>query len=461
MPSGPPSSRLAASALRTSATACSSWPTPATRDGKGGYLGGRMRDEGDTLDVAAQLAAWPTPDASVFGNISDTTLGTAPRRDEGQIHGNGNGIRPDNRRRRRSWRAWPTPNTPSGGRSTSNREDGRATGRTIDGRKHTASLEHAVKFAGWPTPRANENVQTNLDEIAETGSSLAGAAPGSDGGDNGPPLRPRPPDSFWSTASFWSICDWIFCRDGKWRPIEPIHVEMAPRSTASVGRMCPEEGRRVNASVPDMQPGAGAADVPFGEAGDAVGVPEESLLLDTVRKESSGKGEMHRASSEPDKGSSLHKSPMRELRENGSPSRSSQGRGSVQQSPIEFDDLVRLLPSSRALASLHGRSEDAKALLILQQAIESEAGLHGSSGTLAEAWASLGEDEKRQIRERMGFDAARWRLVVPFPLIDGSAFKLGSGGPFEGKSRAGMLRGYGNAICLPVARAFIEAVLGE
>jgi hypothetical protein len=28
-----------------------------------------------------------------------------------------------------------------------------ATGRTIDGRKHTASLEHAVKFAGWSTPR--------------------------------------------------------------------------------------------------------------------------------------------------------------------------------------------------------------------------------------------------------------------------------------------------------------------
>ena len=29
-----------------------------------------------------------------------------------------------------------------------------ATGRTVDGRKHTASLEHAVKFAGWGTPRA-------------------------------------------------------------------------------------------------------------------------------------------------------------------------------------------------------------------------------------------------------------------------------------------------------------------
>ena len=47
---------------------------------------------------------------------------------------------------------WPTPNTPSGGRSVSI-EKMDATGRTTDGRKHTASLEHAVKFTGWPTPQ--------------------------------------------------------------------------------------------------------------------------------------------------------------------------------------------------------------------------------------------------------------------------------------------------------------------
>lgn len=46
---------------------------------------------------------------------------------------------------------WPTPCTPSGGRSVSI-EKMDATGRTVDGRKHTASLEHAAKFCGWPTP---------------------------------------------------------------------------------------------------------------------------------------------------------------------------------------------------------------------------------------------------------------------------------------------------------------------
>lgn len=48
---------------------------------------------------------------------------------------------------------WPTPNTPSGGRSTTI-EKMSATGMTTDGRKHTVSLEHVVKFAGWATPDA-------------------------------------------------------------------------------------------------------------------------------------------------------------------------------------------------------------------------------------------------------------------------------------------------------------------
>ena len=52
---------------------------------------------------------------------------------------------------------WPSPCTPNGGRSMSI-EKMDATGKTIDGRKHSASLEHAVKFSvyGWPTPRSGE-----------------------------------------------------------------------------------------------------------------------------------------------------------------------------------------------------------------------------------------------------------------------------------------------------------------
>lgn len=56
--------QLAASAHRINATACGSWPTPSTRDHKGGYRGGRIRNGKislDTLDVVAQLTPWATP----------------------------------------------------------------------------------------------------------------------------------------------------------------------------------------------------------------------------------------------------------------------------------------------------------------------------------------------------------------------------------------------------------------
>jgi len=56
--------QLAASAHRIKGTDSSSWPTPSTRDHKGGYKGGRIRNgkiSTDVLDVTAQLVPWPTP----------------------------------------------------------------------------------------------------------------------------------------------------------------------------------------------------------------------------------------------------------------------------------------------------------------------------------------------------------------------------------------------------------------
>lgn len=49
----------------------------------------------------------------------------------------------------------PTPCTPNGGRSM-DPEKMDATGRTADGRKHAASLEHAVKLAAVPTPQEGD-----------------------------------------------------------------------------------------------------------------------------------------------------------------------------------------------------------------------------------------------------------------------------------------------------------------
>lgn len=64
---------------------------------------------------------------------------------------------------------WPTPNTPNGGRSVSIDKIS-STGMTTDGRKHTVSLEHVAKFAGWPTPTqslADKGVRSEDGAIKE------------------------------------------------------------------------------------------------------------------------------------------------------------------------------------------------------------------------------------------------------------------------------------------------------
>ncbi len=77
-PSGHLISALRASVLRTSGNVSGSWPTPTTRDGKGGYQGGRIRNgkiSTDTLDVTAQLSGWATPTSMTGGtNIAPSHL---------------------------------------------------------------------------------------------------------------------------------------------------------------------------------------------------------------------------------------------------------------------------------------------------------------------------------------------------------------------------------------------------
>ena len=110
MPSAPHVCQLAASVRLTGDTAFSGWPTAATRDGKGGYQGGRIRFGKlsiDTLDTAAQLAAWPTP---LAGNADGSQ---APK-------------------------------------------DASPTGKRADGSKATVSLPTIARLAGWPTPKSSE-----------------------------------------------------------------------------------------------------------------------------------------------------------------------------------------------------------------------------------------------------------------------------------------------------------------
>lgn len=73
------------SAVRASVRRTSGWPTPAARDGKCGYLGGRIRNgkiSNDILDVTAQLAGWLTPLAT---NINARLADVFEKRKEARL----------------------------------------------------------------------------------------------------------------------------------------------------------------------------------------------------------------------------------------------------------------------------------------------------------------------------------------------------------------------------------------
>jgi hypothetical protein len=149
--------RLAASAPRIEGSGCGGWPTPRTvtggpESGKRKQELGRTESGGGDLQSVALMAGWPTPAAQDHFSAN----ATANRSNPNSQHHRGTTLTDAAR-----FAAWPTPNTPSGGRSVST-EKMDATGRTVDGKKHTSSLEHAVKFvAAWLTPSANEDAAGN------------------------------------------------------------------------------------------------------------------------------------------------------------------------------------------------------------------------------------------------------------------------------------------------------------
>ena len=70
---------------------CTGWPTASTRDHKAGYLGGRIRNGKlsiDTLDVAAQLAGYPTPKTGTGGGESQLATSNG-RESRDQFRGDG------------------------------------------------------------------------------------------------------------------------------------------------------------------------------------------------------------------------------------------------------------------------------------------------------------------------------------------------------------------------------------
>ncbi|MDI3304634.1 MAG: DNA cytosine methyltransferase [Burkholderia multivorans] len=51
------------------------------------------------------------------------------------------------------------------------------------------------------------------------------------------------------TNGFWRAADWLLCRDGKWRPVEPGYEQMVDGSAGSLGRVCASDIEEIQEEV--------------------------------------------------------------------------------------------------------------------------------------------------------------------------------------------------------------------
>ncbi len=147
-PSGLSRSRLRASALRTSVTEPTGWPTPTANAGTGAGTEGRQG--GMNIQSAAMLAGWTTP------THSDGSRG-------------GTGITPamtgSSLTQLVKFVGWPTPTT-----IDNNQVRGEAAAANAPQRGTT--IGGAARLAGWPTPQASDT--TGGGSLTDALKAIAG-----------------------------------------------------------------------------------------------------------------------------------------------------------------------------------------------------------------------------------------------------------------------------------------------
>ena len=125
--------------------------------------------------------------------------------------------------------SWLTPNTPSGGPNVK------------PSAKHTGGmdLEGAATLAPWSTPRANK---WGFPDAHGSDERPMAGWPTNNTGLEG---RQRVPECSVEQLTgpsglvngFWKDAEWIFCRDQKFRPIEPGSSPLAAGITGRVGKL--------------------------------------------------------------------------------------------------------------------------------------------------------------------------------------------------------------------------------
>jgi len=87
-------------------------------------------------------------------------------------------------------------------------------------------------------PRSNDqdapdDEKEQIVSVQSEGASISRDDRSGDGGKGGDDTETRA----YETNGFWSAADWLLCRDGKWRPVEPDTFPLAHGATARVGRL--------------------------------------------------------------------------------------------------------------------------------------------------------------------------------------------------------------------------------
>lgn len=206
MPSGRLRFRLRASARRTSETVLIGWPTPIASNGRGAGNFNRQGGKPSDSSVISWLAH-----ANDHRQQSGCGIGCGGQcTKEGNYAGrccqiggmadtDGNG-----------WQGWLS------GRQSTGREvvNGQAgCGGTACG------LADTVRAGFRAQPKKSNEKNSIQREEANHASALRGA------------------DAAGPVNGFWRGADWLYCRDGKWRPVRPGSFPLADGVPARVGRL--------------------------------------------------------------------------------------------------------------------------------------------------------------------------------------------------------------------------------
>lgn len=204
MPSGRLRFRLRASARRTGEIALIGWPTPIASNGRGA---GNFNRQG----------GGKPSDSCVIGWLDNT------ERDRWSARGDGDHLGNDGQQ--------PYADGENGGMSDTdgNGWQGRLSGWQSTGREvvngqagcgsTACGLADTVRAGFRAQPKKSNEKNSLQREEANHASALRGA------------------DAAGPVNGFWRDADWLYCRDGKWRPVRPGSFPLVDGIPARVGRL--------------------------------------------------------------------------------------------------------------------------------------------------------------------------------------------------------------------------------